>query len=367
MDPLLLFATLFSAVVTAFVVLSYPTLRSDDNAASLEVLQEILVTLRDNQTTPMNGNATSLQPGATPFTPRNYAIRVNSFWLASLIISVSVAFLTILAKQWLASLGGDLHPSVDARGRQFQYRYDNVRKWRLGTALEWLPNLLHISLLLFFVGLLDFLWSTDTVVAIVATAFVGMTVAIYIGTYILSHLSATCPYRTTVDPTTFTWEFIRRLPYTSWKIAYPMLWLYRTLQRVSGAYGVKVPFAEYIAALHNERMSRADKGLDTDIASREANYILEHPELMDARSLARMVHSFLPNITTDDAQMLVDQICRYPFLVRYRDIFIAAGTVRFLSQWLQHIENSESTHPQPQKNPRNSPLRCTSPAFRLCA
>ncbi|KAH9912495.1 uncharacterized protein B0H18DRAFT_860909, partial [Fomitopsis serialis] len=133
MDSLLLFATLFSAVVTAFVALAYPTLRPDTNAASFEVLQEILVVLRQNQTTPTNSNST------TRFAPQAYAVRVNSFWFASLVISVSVAFITILAKQWLASLGGDLHPSVEARGRQFQYRFDNARKWKLTTALEWIP------------------------------------------------------------------------------------------------------------------------------------------------------------------------------------------------------------------------------------
>ncbi|KAH9914345.1 uncharacterized protein B0H18DRAFT_1216062 [Fomitopsis serialis] len=348
MDSLLLFATLFSAVVTAFVVLVYPALHPDSGAASLVVLNQILDALRQNQTGQPGSDTAASIPGDTSFAPKAYAIRVNAFWFASLVISVSVAFLTILAKQWLASLGGDLHPSIEARGRQFQYRYDNAHEWKLATTLEWLPILLHISLLLFFIGLLDFLWSTNTVVAIVATVFVSVTFAIYIGTYMLSHLSATCPYRTSVDPTTVTWEFIRRLPYTSWKIAYPVLWLYRTLRHLSGYYGMKIPsaFAERIATLHNEHIARADTELETDIVSRESNYISDHRELVDARMLARMVQSFLPNITTDDARMLAHEISRYPLLVRYRDIFIEAGTVRFLSQWLHYIEDSECGLPK---------------------
>ncbi|KZT65253.1 hypothetical protein DAEQUDRAFT_697500, partial [Daedalea quercina L-15889] len=101
MESLLLFATLFSAVVTAFVVLAYPALCPDSGTASLDALEQIIDILRQNQATGPSNNATAPLSGEVTFHPKGYAVRVNSFWFGSLVISVSVAFLTILAKQWL--------------------------------------------------------------------------------------------------------------------------------------------------------------------------------------------------------------------------------------------------------------------------
>lgn len=290
-------ATLFSAVITAFVVLSYPSLRPDSGQATVDLLQQIITSLHTNGTLqPVQASTTFVASSTRAFIPKDYAVRVNTFWFASLVVSVSVAFLTILAKQWLASLDGDLHPSVEGRGRQFQYRYDNARAWNLSSALECLPLLLHMSLLLFFAGLIDFLWATNTTVAIVATVLIGLTVGIYIGTYVLSHLSSTCPYRTSVDPTTWTWEFLRRSIYTSWKITYPLVKGYRTLLRMISYCGIEIPPSLAYPArgpiLRTEYIMRAYAAPLVDSHSREINYIFGNAALMDSKVLSRMVESF---------------------------------------------------------------------------
>ncbi|KAH9832087.1 uncharacterized protein C8Q71DRAFT_281135 [Rhodofomes roseus] len=343
MKSLLLFATLFSAVITAFVVLSYPSLRPDPGLTTVNLLQQVVASLNANQTLQsVQASASLVSDSSTTFVPEAYAIRVNTFWFASLVVSVSVAFLTILARQWLASLDGDLHPSAEGRGRQFQYRYDNTRAWSLGSALECLPLLLHMSLLLFFAGLIDFLWATNSTVAIVATVLIGLTVAIYIGTYVLSHLSSTCPYRTSVDPTTWTWEFLRRSIYTSWKITYPLVKFYRTILRVFSWCGVDIPPALAYPArgpiLRTEYIMRAYAAPLVDSQSREVNYIFENTDLMDSRVLSRMVASFQAGLDDHDAELLAHAIVRFPHLIANRDLFIDAGTVRFLTLWLRWLE-----------------------------
>ncbi|EMD37223.1 hypothetical protein CERSUDRAFT_155772, partial [Gelatoporia subvermispora B] len=96
MDTLLIFAALFSAVLTAFVIETYPNLEPDDSQSTAQLLQAILLTLQSNASA---ASAVASSVGAAFEAPAS-AVRINAFWFASLIISVSAAFLAILAKQW---------------------------------------------------------------------------------------------------------------------------------------------------------------------------------------------------------------------------------------------------------------------------
>ncbi|KAI0923386.1 hypothetical protein AcW1_006365 [Taiwanofungus camphoratus] len=84
------------------------------------------------------------------------------------------------------------------KGRQPENRRENLRRWKSTPILSSFPILLHISLLLFFAGLLDFLWPINSTVAIVFASLVSATVFIYIVTHVLSLISVTCPFRTSV-------------------------------------------------------------------------------------------------------------------------------------------------------------------------
>ncbi|KDQ08769.1 hypothetical protein BOTBODRAFT_138551, partial [Botryobasidium botryosum FD-172 SS1] len=93
MDNLLLFATLFSAIVTAFIIEAYKGLSEDNIATNNTLLRQISASM---------GNAQpegSLQ--LTPFKASPSAVRVNCMWFASLIISLSVTVVAVLAKQWI--------------------------------------------------------------------------------------------------------------------------------------------------------------------------------------------------------------------------------------------------------------------------
>ncbi|KAH9930701.1 uncharacterized protein B0H18DRAFT_1116820 [Fomitopsis serialis] len=125
MDTLLLFwedlawnrhiGRLFSAVVTALVATTYPLLSPDTGAQSVQLLQAILATLQTNDS---SENIASTALLDEPFTPEPYAVRVNAVWFASLVVSVSVSFLSILAKQWLFNMGDYLDSSPETCGRQ---------------------------------------------------------------------------------------------------------------------------------------------------------------------------------------------------------------------------------------------------------
>ncbi|KZP12361.1 hypothetical protein FIBSPDRAFT_836277 [Athelia psychrophila] len=93
MDGILIFAGLFSAVVTTFIIESFGGLMPDPNATTVALLQQISQQLAGNAAQ----NAT-LTPEA--FSPTSSALRVNAFWILSLCLALTCALAATLVQQW---------------------------------------------------------------------------------------------------------------------------------------------------------------------------------------------------------------------------------------------------------------------------
>ncbi|KZV91448.1 hypothetical protein EXIGLDRAFT_615663, partial [Exidia glandulosa HHB12029] len=93
LDILLIFAGLFSAVATAFVVESYKLLQPDNEAYIASALQALV--LAANGTRPLP----ALAPAQS--SPSSLSRWINGLWFTSLMLSLTVALLCILVKQWL--------------------------------------------------------------------------------------------------------------------------------------------------------------------------------------------------------------------------------------------------------------------------
>lgn len=182
-------ATLFSAVLTTFVVATLPSLQPDENA---KILRQILLAIQNNGTAPDD-----------TFHPATSDVRVNVLWITSLILSISTSFMAILAKQWIYNLRVDTSPLPVNGGRQRQYRLDGLRAWKLPHIITSLPVLLHVSVLLFFAGLLEYLWNINQLVAAVTSGFVGVTVLVYCSTSLLCMIFPSCPYKTSLTTLIF--------------------------------------------------------------------------------------------------------------------------------------------------------------------
>ncbi|KAI0349761.1 hypothetical protein OH77DRAFT_1374706, partial [Trametes cingulata] len=182
LDSILIFvsaAALFSAVTTTFIIESYQNLQPDPSS---ELLQAILTELRAMR------NASAVDQAAEAglqFQLTASAVRVNAYWISSLILSLAAALVAILAKQWVNYLLAGLSPIPILRARHRQYRMDGMQQWNLPGILSFLPILLHVSLLLFFAGLVDFVWDINRTVAIISTVLVCMTAVAYFGTNLL--------------------------------------------------------------------------------------------------------------------------------------------------------------------------------------
>ncbi|KAG8701474.1 hypothetical protein FRC09_005344 [Ceratobasidium sp. 395] len=191
-------AGLFSAIVTAFVIESYKSLQQDNAQVAAEgivrmteLLQAIAAGERLNAT-----NSTSAQPS---FQPTSAAIVVNFTWFLSLGLSIIVALVAMLVKQWGQGYrsGSDLAPPC-THARIRQSRFDMLKRWKTEDIVLVLPVVMHAALGLFLTGLLVFLWDLNRYIAVPMMVVVSITFTGYLLMTIVPLQVAFCPYSTPV-------------------------------------------------------------------------------------------------------------------------------------------------------------------------
>jgi uncharacterized protein DUF6535 len=125
-------------------------------------------------------------------------IWVNAMWLISLVLSLTSALIATLLQQWARRYvempNVPSEPNQRARVRSFLFLGTVLYKMRL--AVEIAPTLLHLSVYLFFAGLVIVFHTINTKVAIAVDVSVGLFVLAYIMLSILPCLDTKCPYRT---------------------------------------------------------------------------------------------------------------------------------------------------------------------------
>ncbi|CDO70183.1 hypothetical protein BN946_scf184774.g11 [Trametes cinnabarina] len=197
-DTLLVFAGLFSAVLTAFNVESYTLLQQQPEDTTVAILTQISTQLNSYTTNANFANTTRPTSSASlvpVFQASALAVRLNTLWFSALVCSLLSASLGLLVKQWLREyLAGSSNISRESI-RIRQYRYDGLRKWRVPQIILFLPMLLQLSLVLFFVGLVDLLWSLHPVVASVVSVVVATGGLLGLMTSLLPPLYPDCPYK----------------------------------------------------------------------------------------------------------------------------------------------------------------------------
>uniref|UniRef100_A0A8H7XR27 DUF6535 domain-containing protein n=1 Tax=Psilocybe cubensis TaxID=181762 RepID=A0A8H7XR27_PSICU len=173
-NNLLLFAGLFSAVVTAFVVESYHNLQPDPNDDVILLLSRISESLVGGENT--SSTTGNFLPSAS-FSPSQSAVRVNITWFTSLIFSLISVLVSIVALQWLRSHQTYFGLSPRDTLAVLNMRSEALQKWQVATIIMSLPVLLEVSVLLFFSGMVDFLISLgNTPVVIAVSTTIGLAV-----------------------------------------------------------------------------------------------------------------------------------------------------------------------------------------------
>jgi hypothetical protein len=133
-------------------------------------------------TDPNNSNISSSPPASPPpFSPPNSAVWVNALWFLSLVISLTCALLATLLQQWARRYLKitQSHYSPHKRARIRAFFAEGVEKCLLLWAVDTLPTLLHISLFLFFAGLVVFLCNVNVTIFKLVLLWVGLCMALY--------------------------------------------------------------------------------------------------------------------------------------------------------------------------------------------
>ncbi|CAL1703306.1 unnamed protein product [Somion occarium] len=195
-DTLLVFAGLFSAVLTAFVTESYTTLQDDPAEASTRILLHISHQIGNFMLTASSVNSTAPSITMLPFKATSSALWINGFWFSSLTCSLVTASLGILVKQWLREYmtHDSLSPRAQFRVRNF--RYTGLLQGRVFELAALLPMLLQCALLLFFIGLSEFLRNIAPAIGWVVTALIACWLSFFIATTVAPMCWSQCPYRT---------------------------------------------------------------------------------------------------------------------------------------------------------------------------
>ncbi|KAK1219672.1 hypothetical protein PQX77_017623 [Marasmius sp. AFHP31] len=176
-DTLLVFAGLFSAVVTAFTIESYQWLQEAPEDTAVALLKQI--------SQQMNGSSIS-QSGPDDFTVSSSVIAINVLWFLSLIIALLDALFALLCKQWLREHRRHTHTRTPSEALALRWlRNQSLEKWHVPRILASLPMLLELALFLFLAGLLELLRTRHPVPFAIATIVVALAALFYFGTTII--------------------------------------------------------------------------------------------------------------------------------------------------------------------------------------
>ncbi|CAE6467541.1 unnamed protein product [Rhizoctonia solani] len=193
LDTMLLFATLFSAIVTAFIVESTNLLEQDSSEISTQLLL-MLVRSQQRIETEMP-NSTSTPAEIPKFVPSAAVRLINVLWFASLVISLGAAVVAILAKEWLGAFTSYRTRHSHKYALERQVRLASMVIWNMRPIIDLLPTLLNIALFIFGLGLIVRLWLLDFVVAGIITTISTLVCAIYSYFVFAGALCPTCPYK----------------------------------------------------------------------------------------------------------------------------------------------------------------------------
>ena len=165
---------------------------------STQVLSLIALRLgAPNETQPFLRETASSLPISTSFQASSSSVAINSLWLISLVASLAAALFGMLAKQWCReylrwhSAVSSAKDNVVVR----QARFEAWQRWHVSAYIAWIPILLEVALILFFVGLAIFSWLLNRTVAIVVTCSVGASVGATFAVTIIPVVSRLSPFK----------------------------------------------------------------------------------------------------------------------------------------------------------------------------
>jgi len=204
LNALLIFAGLFSAIVTAFLVPYYPSLTpaTDLVAQTLSIISMQLNNLSFivtsgyiNSTHPLSSDPVNTTIDAAPDPD---TISISALWFSALVFSLAAALIAIFVKQWLNRHAMPITSMPRQSVLVWYCRHRSFEKWGVTAIVGTVPILLQIALILFLVGLVLLLRTLNNTIFIIITTLFGILLAFSISTTVMPLFvpaTADCPYK----------------------------------------------------------------------------------------------------------------------------------------------------------------------------
>ena len=183
-------------------------LKPDYEAMSFTVLTVVAAAV---QGSPSNGSESIIPKWNGP---DKTIVRVLAILYSSLCVSITVAFIAMLGRQWLTHYAKPERGSSIDTIRNRKLKMDGMDAWCFNLVMDCLPLLLHASLLLLGGGLSNYLFFIDQTVAGVVIGFTSFCLLFYFITSAAATISQHCPFQT---PLSLTLRYLaRRLVPKAW-------------------------------------------------------------------------------------------------------------------------------------------------------
>ena len=177
--------------------MTIPDLKPSSQDTSAFYLGKIYEVLADPNVTSSSIPSSVANP--PPFSPPRPAIWVNILFILSLVISLSCALLATLWQRWARRylyLAQHATPHPEDRARIRAFFRNGVETMHISLAVEGLPTLIHLSLFLFFGGLVLYLFNVNKEVSAYVVACIGFFVTVYGLVTLLPLIRHDSPYNT---------------------------------------------------------------------------------------------------------------------------------------------------------------------------
>lgn len=151
----------------------------------------LLSTIANNLQNSQHNNTEAIPISQPAFSPTPSIVRVNIFLFISLILSLATVLIGIVSLQWLRE--HQAHTGSFTPQNTFaavHMRSEALEKWRVPEVFSALPLILQSALILFFVGVIEFLLNIDTRVVIPVAIVIGLTLVFLLLTTMLPTLQA---------------------------------------------------------------------------------------------------------------------------------------------------------------------------------
>ncbi|KAJ6552611.1 hypothetical protein DFH09DRAFT_1167112 [Mycena vulgaris] len=163
LDTSLIFAGLFSAVDSAFIIQIQP----------------------------------EFKPGPDGPGPSTLVIAAQILLYISLFATLLAALLSVLGKQWLLHYGeAGNRGTIEERGLERQHKLEGLRKWKFEYVMQAFPLLLQLALLLFWAALSVYLWTINLPLAVTVITLTSLSTISYIILLISAMKYPNSPYQT---------------------------------------------------------------------------------------------------------------------------------------------------------------------------